>query len=427
MFSPLYPLMKITFEPIFLLALLGAITAFYRSCRHGRLPGSVSVCWWMMFAMMFAIRCKFDNSSSRYFASMSIWIIVSAAYFCTAPLDENANRRSRLWLGRCACLLLLAAATVFCLMKSVRTASPYSGYIMKLAGAMAADAKHEDHVLFCAHKNLDRYRWYSGLNNGYHVAQLGIADIDAPGALRELVRQFRYYDGTVYIITKNRRKTDLDAEGLDLPPDHWRLLSGSFTNRHRIKQAQIYKLAGGDLLRHETSCRTKSPPLSNHDFEGAETKSGFVTAYPHTAAEIKNWPQGWIPYRAKSGRCTMGRKKEVMPGRGFSLVWSGQGEFEVYNAALIPDGPRELSFYVSGKPDSEYGIVMELFDAQNVYLGKRFLAHLRISGTAPEKIVVAIPPPAAPGGKFDPAYAKFRIGIMYYRGEVNIDDWELFQ
>lgn len=424
MFKPLYPLIKISFEPIFLLALLGAMTAIYRCCRRGELPKSVPVCWWIMFLMMFAIRTVFDNSSSRYFASMSIWIIVSAAYFCTAPLDLPIKRHP--WIGRCVCILLLGGASVFCLVKAARGASPYSGYIIKLAEKMAEDAKGEKHVLFCAGKNLERYRWYSGVNNGYHVSQLGQEELDTPEALRELVRQFRYYDGTVYIITENRRDIDFAASELNVPPGRWRILCGSFTNRHRTKRKQIYKLAGGDLLRHETAFATPSSPLLNHDFEGAAEKGDFVTVFPKAEAAVENWPRGWIPYLAKSGRCSTGLKKDAMPGHGHSLNWSGRGEFEVCNAALIPCGPRELSFYASGKPDSEYGIVMQLFDAQNKFLGKRFLAHLRISGAAPEKIVITIPPPASSGDRDHPAYAKFRIGIVYYQGEVNIDDWELF-
>ena len=426
MFKTLYPLIKISFEPVFLFALLAAPPMLYRCCRHRRFPGIVPIVWWTIFFAMFMIRTLVNNSSSRYFASMSLWIIVAAAYFCAAPISLCTKRL--VWIGRGLCILLTLATTVFCLIKNSHGVSRYSGYIMRLAKAMATDAERERNVLLlCTRDKLNRYSWYSGIDNTYHTLQFGLNGIDTPEELRKLMQPFRCYDGTVYIITGNRRNSDIEAKEVNVPASRWRLFTDSFTNRHRSKRVQIYKLSGGDLLRHETSLKSSAPYPVNRDFEGVAKKMRFLTIFPGAKAETGEFPQGWVPYLARIGHCRVGVKKGVMPNRGISLNWSGRGEFEVCNVTLIPPGARELSFCASGKADSEYGILMYLFDAQNKFLSRHVLAHLRISGDVPEKIVIAIPPPGSTDGKDTIEYAKFRIGVVYYRGEVNIDDWDMYR
>ena len=318
--------------------------------------------------------------------------------------------------------LLLASCIGCCLIKTLKY-NPYANYIPTISDVVSRDHSEANRrLLICWENNLSRFLWYTGIEDGYSASDFDWNNKPDRSQIKELTKQFRYYAGTVYFFVPGATNDLITSEDCSLGKEDWRHIATSLTNTHKKKELYVYRMSGGDLLKKEWSATGNEIMLINGDFEGSSSEEAdFISIDASAQIKIGAWPEGWIPLYAKSGVGEIGLRQGES---GKCLYWNGKGEVIVNNQRMIPEKESLLlSFSLGGGDGSEFNIIQDRFDGTNKFLGRRYIAYLRVSQTKQETVRIFLP------GKddFDTSNAFYRIGVIFRKGQIYLDNWHLHE
>ncbi len=413
-----------SFEYFFVLAISGLFVHCVISLKSNREQKRIQLFSGFVLLFMLGWRSFFPYvESSRYYASLLLWLIICAACFYPDIKDmiqfvTKKRRNGMLVFG----LLFLTICMVCCL-KKIMKYNPYANYIPTISDVVSRDhSETNDCLLICWDNNLPRFSWYTGIENGYSASDFDWNNKPDRSQIKELTKQFRYYAGTVYFFVPGTANDLITSEDCSVRKSEWKHLAASLTNTKKNKELYIYRMSGGDLLKDEWPATGNEIMLINGDFEGKSSReTGFITTDASATIKIGTWPEGWIPLYAKKG------VGEIGLGQGESgkcLCWNGKGEVIVSNQRMIPEKePLLLSFSLDGDPGSVISIIQDRFDESNKFLDRRYVAYLRISQTKQKTVRILLL------GKddFDTNKAFYRIGVIFRKGQIHLDNWRLHE
>jgi len=284
--------------------------------------------------------------------------------------------------------------------------------MIRLSRIFTEDSAARPHpILISTSTNIIRLQWYSGFR---HTAKAPIQERPTAESLGELVRPFRYYDGTLYVLTDNYGNT-LGPELPGVPASCWTKIASTWCDSRKKRRAEIYRMKGGDLLKREYSGGRKVP-LFNGSFEGKSFPGKFLSSSPDSKVDAGLCPEGWIFYQDFSGTGRIGLKEE--PAGNHRLLWEGCGETVFCSAQMLPNEPLSADFTASGAPGSEFAVIRYVFTKDNRLVKTEQLAYLRIPESGAVHPQIAIAPLAGP----ENALCRFRLAFMFFHGRISLDD-----
>jgi len=405
---------KSSFEPLFGIAAGGvclAVLVFF-FCRKKRedLP-RLFLPLLIFFFVSAGWRFIFSSApkSARYFATLIPWVVIGCTLFVKQFTD--LCRMFSVRRIRAVFFLLAAVITLISCLKNFHW-NPYRDYMIKLSRIFAEDsAAHPHPILLSTSSNRIRLQWYSGFR---HTAGAPIQKRPTAESLAELVRPFRYYDGTLYVLTDNFGNA-LGPELPGVPASCWTKIASTWCDNRKKRRAEIYRMKGGDLLKREHS-GSRRVSLLNGSFEGKSFSGKFLTSSPDSKVAAGSCPEGWIFYQDFSGKGRIGLEKE--PGGNHRLLWEGRGETVFCSAQMLPDEPLSADFTASGAPDSEFAVIRYVFTMDNRLVKTEQLAYLRIPASGSVHPHIAIAPSGGPAD----APRRFRLAFMFFHGRISLDD-----
>lgn len=412
--NPFIQVAKSTFEPLFGIAIGGlcftVLVFFLFRNEREELP-RLSLPLLIFFLISTGWRFIFSPAwgSTRYYAVLIPWVVIGCVL-----LVKQLTRLYRMIPvkgDRFVFILLAAVITMIACIKEFRWNS-YSAYMIDLSRVLAEDsAAHPHPILMSTRTNIIRLQWYSGFR---HTVKAPFLKKPTPESLAELVRPFRYYDGTLYVFTDNF-KNSLGAELPGVPAACWTKIASSWCDNHKRNRAEIYRMKGGDLLKREFSGGRRGS-LFNGSFEGKSSPGKFLNSSPGSKVGTGLCPEGWIFYQNFSGEGRIGLEKE--PGGNHRLRWEGHGETVFCSGQMLPDEPLSVDFTASGTPDSEFAVIRYVFTKDNKLIKMEQLAYLRIPETGSIHPYIAISPLAGSSS----APLRFRLAFLFFHGSVALDD-----
>lgn len=405
---------KNSFEPLFGIAIGGVCLAIFAFFFCKRKKEDLSPLFLPLLLFFLAtVGWRFLSSSApksaRYFATLIPWVVIGCTLLVKQFTDLWRIFTVR-WI-RAVFFLLVAAIMLISCIKIFRW-NPYRDYMIRLSRIFAEDsAAHPHPILLSTSSNLIRLQWYSGFR---HTATASIQERPTAESLGELVRPFRYYDGTLYVLTDNYGNT-LGPELPGVPASCWTKIASTWCDSRKKRRAEIYRMNGGDLLKQAHS-GNRRVSLVNGSFEGKSSPGKFLTLSPNSKGNAGLCPEGWIFYQDFSGKGRIGLEEE--PGGNHRLFWEGCGETVFCSAQMLPNEPLSADFTASGAPGSEFAVIRYVFTKDNRLVKTEQLAYLRIPESGAVHPHIAIAPLAGP----ENALCRFRLAFMFFHGRISLDD-----
>ncbi len=405
---------KNSFEPLFGIAVGGVCLAIFVFFFCKREKEDLSPLFPPLLLFFLAtVGWRFLSSSApksaRYFATLIPWVVIGCTLLVKQFTDLCDMFFSR-W-SRAVFILLAAVITLISCIKIFRV-NHYRDYMIKFGRILAEDSAARPHpILMSTSTNIIRLQWYSGFRR---TVKTPFLKKNTPESLAELVRPFRYYDGTLYVFTDGF-KNSLGAELPGVPVACWTKIASAWCDSRKKRRAEIYRMKGGDLLKREYSGGRKVP-LFNGSFEGKSFPGKFLSSSPDSKVDAGLCPEGWIFYQDFSGTGRIGLKEE--PGGNHRLHWEGRGETVFCSGQMLPDEPLRADFTASGAPDSEFAVIRYIFTMDNKLVKTEQLAYLRIPASGVVHPQIAIARTAGPAD----ASCRFRLAFMFFRGRIALDD-----
>lgn len=405
---------KNSFEPLFGIAIGGvclAIFAFFfcKRKKEDLAPLFTPLLLFFLATVGWRFLSSSAPKSARYFSALIPWVVIGCTLFVKQFTDL-----CRLFFARWIRAVFFLLATVITLISCIKNFhwNPYRDYMINLGWIFAEDsAAHPHPILLSTSAHRRQLQWYSGFR---HMAEAPIQKRPTAESLAELVRPFRYYDGTLYVLTDNVENA-LGPELPGVPASCWTKIASTWCDRRKKRRAEIYRMAGGDLLKREYSGNRKVP-LFNGSFEGKSFPGKFLATSPDSKVDAGVCPEGWIFYQVFSGKGSIGLEEE--PSGNHRLLWEGQGETVFCSVQMLPNEHLSVDFTASGAPDSEFTVIRYVFTKDNRLLKTEQLAYLRIPASGTVHPHIAIAPLAGPAD----TSSRFRLAFLFLSGRIFLDD-----